>query len=151
MAEEEPLDAADEREEPLDADEAEGAPDEDAAYEEVEVDFSEDEIEAYLVDEDGNEIGFTVLDEDGNEVEYYYVEDEGSSERPEAAGDAAGASPDEDNPYDMGITREGVANATREMNDIYHDGAAIAGELKGAFEDIAQALDFSDILGKKKK
>lgn len=135
-----------EADEPGDADETGDASDDDASggsdgYEEVEIEFDEDDIEAYIVDEDDNEIGFIMLDEDGNEVEYYYTDDEGSDEEE-----------DEDNPYDLGITREGVAEATSDMNDIYRDGIAIASELKEALTDIQDAFDFSDILpGKKKK
>lgn len=110
-------------------------------YETVELEYSEDDIEAYIVDEDDNEIGFILLDEDGNEVEYYYDDDE----------EAAEGEPDEDNPYDLGITREGVAEATSDMNDIYRDGVAIAVDLKDALSEIKEALDFSDILPTKKK
>ena len=110
-------------------------------YETVEIEYSEDDIEAYIVDEDDNEIGFILLDEDGNEIEYYYDDDEG----------AAKGESDEDNPYDLGITREGVAEATSDMNDIYRDGVAIAVDLKDALSEIKEALDFSDILPTKKK
>ena len=126
-------------EEHLENDDA--APDDDDDYEEVEIEFDEDDIEAYIVDEDDNEIGFIMLDEDGNEVEYYYTDDEADGEEDE----------DEDNPYDLGITREGVAEATSDMNDIYRDGIAIARELKDALGDIQEAFDFSDVLPKKKK
>ena len=65
----------------------------------------------YIEDEDGDVIGF-VLMEDGEEAEYYYVEeDEEEAE-------------EEDNPYDLGITKEGVAEATNDMNAIYKDGIA---------------------------
>ena len=110
-------------------------------YETVEIEYSEDDIEAYIVDEDDNEIGFILLDEDGNEVEYYYDDDE----------KAAKGESDEGNPYDLGITREGVAEATSDMNDIYRDGVAIAVDLKDALTEIKEALDFSDILPTKKK
>lgn len=110
-------------------------------YETVEIEYSEDDIEAYIVDEDDNEIGFILLDEDGNEVEYYYDDDE----------EADAGEPGEDNPYDLGITREGVAEATSDMNDIYRDGVAIAVDLKDALSEIKEALDFSDILPTKKK
>lgn len=110
-------------------------------YETVEIEYSEDDIEAYIVDEDDNEIGFILLDEDGNEIEYYYDDDE----------EAAKGESDEDNPYDLGITREGVAEATSDMNDIYRDGVAIAVDLKDALSEIKEALDFSDILPTKKK
>ena len=110
-------------------------------YETVEIEYSEDDIEAYIVDEDDNEIGFILLDEDGNEVEYYYDDDEEADE----------GEPGEDNPYDLGITREGVAEATSDMNDIYRDGVAIAVDLKDALSEIKEAFDFSDILPTKKK
>ena len=110
-------------------------------YETVEIEYSEDDIEAYIVDEDDNEIGFILLDEDGNEIEYYYDDDE----------EAAEGESDEGNPYDLGITREGVAEATSDMNDIYRDGVAIAVDLKDALSEIKEALDFSDILPTKKK
>ncbi len=84
--------------------------------------------------EDGNRIGF-VLMEDGEECEYLYVEDDEE--------DADGAGEDEDNPYDLGITKEGVAEATNDMNAIYKDGIAVAAELKDAFDDIKSAFDFS--------
>ena len=127
--EERPSDSEDEETE-----EAEG-------YETVEIEYSEDDIEAYIVDEDDNEIGFILLDEDGNEVEYYYDDDE----------EADAGEPGEDNPYDLGITREGVAEATSDMNDIYRDGVAIAVDLKDALSEIKEAFDFSDILPTKKK
>lgn len=114
-------------------------------YEEVELEFSEDDIVSYLVDEDDNEIGFTLLDEDGNEVEYYYMEEEGTNGADEGE---EGEEGEEENPYDLGITREGVAEATNDVNAIYKDGIAVAAELKGAFDDIKSALDFSSLLKK---
>lgn len=121
----------------------EGSPDEsdlDDLCEEIELEFSEDDIVSYLVDEDDNEIGFTLLDEDGNEIEYYYVEEDVE----EDAGDGK-----EENPYDLGITKEGVAQATNDMNAIYKDGIAVATELKGALDDIKSAFDFTSVLKKK--
>ena len=106
-------------------------------YELVELELDEDDIVRYLEDEDGNRIGF-VLMEDGEECEYLYVEEDGDG----ASGD------DEDNPYDLGITKEGVAEATNDMNAIYKDGIAVAAELKGAFDDIKSALDFTSFLKK---
>ena len=94
-----------------------------------------DSYDADALDEDGDVIGF-VLMEDGEEAEYYYVEeDEEEAE-------------EEDNPYDLGITKEGVAEATNDMNAIYKDGIAVAAELKGAFDDIKSALDFTSFLKK---
>ena len=96
------------------------------------------DIYAYLVDEDDNEIGFILLDEDGNEQEYYFVEDEAEDE---ADGVTVIRASDEEE-FDLGITREGVASATADMNAIYKDGAAVVSELKGAFDDITEGLGF---------
>ena len=94
-----------------------------------------DSYDADALNEDGDVVGF-VLMEDGEEAEYYYVEeDEEEAE-------------EEDNPYDLGITKEGVAEATNDMNAIYKDGIAVAAELKGAFDDIKSALDFTSFLKK---
>lgn len=106
-------------------------------YIEVELEIDEDDIESYLLDEDGNEIGFTMLDEEGNEVEYFYVED-----------DEEEGEDEDDNEFDLGITKEGVAQATSDINSIYKDGVAVATELKGAFDDIKSAFDFKSVLKK---
>lgn len=113
-----------------DADVADGG---DAGGEEelYEIEVAEDDIYAYIVDEDDNEIGFILLDENGEEQEYYYADDE-------TEGDA----PAKDDEYDFGITREGVAEATSDMNAIYKDGVEIAAEFKGAFDDIMDGLSF---------
>ena len=113
----------------------EEAEEDDEEYIEVELEIDEDDIESYLLDEDGNEIGFTLLDEDGNEVEYFYVEDDEAEE-------------DDENEFDLGITKEGVAQATSDINSIYKDGVAVAAELKGAFDDIKSAFDFKSVLKK---
>ena len=112
--------------------------DEDDGYELVELELDDDDIVRYLEDEDGETIGF-VLIEDGEEVEYFYVETDE---------DEADVDEDEDNPYDLGITKEGVAEATQDVNAIYKDGVAIAAELKGAFDDIKSAFDFGSLLKK---
>lgn len=107
----------------------------DAAEEELyEIEVAEDDIYAYIVDEDDNEIGFILLDENGEEQEYYYADDE-------TEGDAADV-PAKDDEYDFGITREGVAEATSDMNAIYKDGVEIAAEFKGAFDDIMDGFSF---------
>ena len=78
-----------------------------------------------------------LLDENGVEEEYYYAEDDPSQQDAKPRKDASW-----DDEYDLGITREGVAEATADMNAIYKDGVAIASELKGAFDDIAAGFDF---------
>lgn len=116
-----------------DADAARGG-DADVEEELYEIEVAEDDIYAYIVDEDDNEIGFILLDENGEEQEYYYADEE-------MEGDAADA-PTKDDEYDFGITREGVAEATSDMNAIYKDGVEIAAEFKGAFDDIMDGLSF---------
>lgn len=108
-----------------------------------EIEVDDDDIAYYIEDEDGNEIGFALI-EDGVETEYYYVDEEDACE----CGCGGNHATPEDDGYDLGITREGVANATSDMNAIYKDGIAMAAEFKGAFDDIKSALDFSDILKK---
>lgn len=41
----------------------------------VELEFSEEDVAYYIVDENDVEIGIALYDEEGNEVEYYYAED----------------------------------------------------------------------------
>lgn len=113
-----------------DADDGRDA-DADADEELYEIEVAEDDIYAYIVDEDDNEIGFILLDENGEEQEYYYADD-----------DTEGDAPTKDDEYDFGITREGVAEATSDMNAIYKDGVEIAAEFKGAFDDIMDGFSF---------
>lgn len=122
---------------------AEEDEDADEAYELVDIEVSDDDIVRYIEDDEGNEIGF-VLEEDGKEVEYYYAEEE---EEPEEKPKKKGA----DDEFDLGITREGVAEATRDANDIYREGVEMAAELKEAFDDIKSGLDFSFLKPSKKK
>jgi len=103
-----------------------------------EIEFDDDDVQAYIVDEDDNEIGVILLDEEGNEVEYYYVDDDEVEQ-----GATSPSKKEEKNPYDFGITKESVADATSDMNAIYRDGAAVANELKGAYDDIMAAFDFT--------
>ena len=76
------------------------------------------------------------LDEDGNEQEYYYVaeDNDGDGVRVERTSDG-----DE---FDLGISREGVAAATRDVNAIYKDGVQVAAELKSTFDEISDSLSF---------
>lgn len=121
------------------------APEDAAGLEEVfEMEVCEDDIHAYMVDEDDNEIGFIVLDEDGNEQRYFYFDMDGYEVVDD--GDGAGASGEGSSPkpassqsddeVDFGITREGIAEATVDMNAIYQDGAAVFSELKETIDEI---------------
>ena len=102
----------------------------------IEMEIEDGDVHAVIVDEFDNEIGFILLDEDGNEVEYYYVDEDNDDDgvRVERTSDG-----DE---FDLGISREGVAAATKDVNAIYKDGAAVAAELKGTFDEIADSLSF---------
>lgn len=118
-----------------------------------ELEVDEDSIVGYIVDQDGTEIGIIVLDENGAEQEFYYVdmdqyelvEEPAPEPKTKAAPKKKKADDDE---YDLGITREGVAEATSDINDIYKDGAQIAAELKSTFDEINESFAF---LSKKKK
>ena len=114
------------------ASQADETPAADDDLEVVELELSDDDIVRYLEDEDGNRIGFVIM-EDGEEAEYLYVEDE----------DAGGEVADDGS---LGITRDGVQQATDDMNAIFKDGVKMAAEFKGAFDDIKSALDFSSLL-----
>lgn len=105
--------------------------DESDDYEVVELEIDDDDIVAYLEDEDGNRVGFVVV-EDDEEVEYFYVDDDNH-----VAEDGS-----TDNEFDMGITKEGVARTTNDVNAIYKDGIAVVSELKDAVFDIKEAFDF---------
>lgn len=102
----------------------------------IEMEIEDGDVHAVIVDEFDNEIGFILLDEDGNEVEYYYVDEDNDDDgvRVERTSDG-----DE---FDLGISREGVAAATKDVNAIYKDGMAVASELKGTFDEIADSLSF---------
>ncbi len=106
----------------------------------IEMEIDDDDIYAVIVDEDDNEIGFILLDENGQEQEYYYVSD------PEEAVDSpAGAEGDErakGDELDLGVTREGVAAATEDLNEIYKDSVEVVSELKETFSDIGESLNF---------
>ena len=59
--------------------------------------------------------------------------------------------PNDDGEYDLGITREGVKEATADMNTIYHEGVETIAELKEAFDDINESLHLDSFLGKKRR
>ena len=171
----------------------------------VEMEISEEDIDHYLFDEEGNEIGFVII-EDGVEVECYYQDEDdeeielvGEDELEEApepeehgylykmaqivgheanktrkkaqphvenARDKATAGIDKvrnkaeagvdkateaveeggkklkekKDEYDLGITREGVSEATADLNAIAKEGAATAKELKEAYDDIMDSF-----------
>ncbi len=102
----------------------------------IEMEIEDGDVYAVIVDEFDNEIGFVLLDEDGNEQEYYYVDEDNDDDgvRVERTSDG-----DE---FDLGISREGVAAATKDVNAIYKDGVVVASELKDTFDEIADSFSF---------
>lgn len=113
----------------------------------IEMEIEDGDIYAYLVDEDDNEIGFVLLDEKGNEQEYYYVDM--SEYEFVDGGDAAPADAEDNTPvvraedgkqFDIGLSREAIAEATDDVNAIYKEGAAVAAELKDALGDISKTF-----------
>ncbi len=111
-------------------------------YELVELELSEDDIVRYLEDDEGNQIGFVVM-EDGKECEYLFVEEEDDEDAPALDMDPEAVAARDGS---LGITRDGVQAATDDMNAIFKDGVKVAAEMKGAFDDIKSALDFSSFL-----
>ena len=101
----------------------------------IEMEIEEGDIEAYIVDEDGNEIGF-VLIEDGKEVEYYFVDDD--EELDDADATVMRASDEKE--FDLGLTRETIKEVTSDMNSIYQDSKEVVDELKEALDDISDSL-----------
>lgn len=107
----------------------------------IEMEVEEGDIHAYILDENDEEIGFVLIDEDGNEQEYYYVDmDEYEFVDDEEDAKVVRASDGEE--FDLGITREGIEEATADVNAIYKDGVEIAAELKSTFDDIAEGMSF---------
>ena len=93
---------------------ADEAPTVDEDLEVVELELSDDDIGRYLEDDQGNRIGFVIM-EDGKEAEYLYVEgDEDEDAGGEVADDGS-----------LGITRDGVQQATDDMNAIFKDGVTL--------------------------
>lgn len=105
----------------------------------IEMEVEDADIHAYLVDEDDNEIGFVLLDENGDEQEYYYV-DEDDSDDDDPHTKVVRAEDGEE--FDLGITREGIAEATADMNVVYKEGAEVIGELKDTMAEIGESLSF---------
>lgn len=108
-----------------------------------EMEIAEEDIYAYLMDENDNEIGFVLLDENGVEQNYFYADlsdyeivESIDCETPSFSEN------DEDDDYDLGITREGVSEFTDDLNAIYKDGSEIVTELKETVDDITEGIGF---------
>lgn len=113
----------------------------------IEMEIEDGDIHAYLVDEDDNEIGFVLIDENGEEQEYYYVDmdgceamDDGSEDDQDPHAKVVRAEDGEE--FDLGITREGIAEATADMNVVYKEGVQVIGELKDTMAEISESMGF---------
>lgn len=115
----------------------------DLEEEAIEMEIEEGDIHAYLVDEDDNEIGFVLIDDEGNEQEYYYVDmDEYEVVDEEGGEETRVIRASDEEEFDLGITREGIAETTADLNAIYRDGAQVAADLKDTMADIGEGLSF---------
>ena len=115
--------------------------DDDLEAEVIEMEIEDGDIYAVIVDEDDNEIGFVLLDDDGNQQEYYYVEDDDEEDEDGEEGAQVIRASDEKE-FDLGISREGVTAATKDMNEIYREGAHVVGEFKSVADEIKSSFDF---------
>lgn len=84
------------------------------------VEFNEDEIYAYLYDEQGREIGFSVINDDDEEVEYYYTDDE------------IRRTNDKSRQKDI----ENVERVKKDLNKMYHENKDVIDGVKDAITDI---------------
>ena len=48
----------------------------------------------------------------------------------------------DDEEFDLGITREGIAEATVDMNAIYKEGSEVISELKETMDEISESMSF---------
>lgn len=108
----------------------------------IEMEVEDGDIHAYLLDENDNEIGFVLIDENGEEQEYYYVnmDEYEIVDEDDPHTEVVRASDGEE--FDLGITREGIAEATTDMNAIYREGSAVASELKETLSEISEEMSF---------
>lgn len=111
----------------------------------LEMEIEEGDIYAYLYDDEDNEIGFTLIDENGDEQSYFYVDIDDYEIVDDGSGDDVGtkvvrASDDEE--FDLGITREGIAETTEDLNAVYKEGVEVLGEFKETMADISESFSF---------
>ncbi len=88
----------------------------------LEIEVSDDDITAYLQDEDGKEIGFCMLDDDGVEQQYFYADDTSSSSDVVIEG--------------LGVTK----NDVRESAQALRESKQVANDLKDAMRDITNTI-----------
>lgn len=115
--------------------------DDDLEAEVIEMEIEDGDIYAVIVDEDDNEIGFILLDDDGNQQEYYYVTDDDQEDEDGDEGAQVIRASDEKE-FDLNISRAGVTEATKDMNEVYREGAQVVGELKSVADEIKSSFDF---------
>ena len=116
-------------------------------FETVELEYSEEDILYYLVDEDGNEVGF-VIEEDGVEVECYYEDEQedGPVSEPEPE------EPQPSEPEEPGYLRKMASIAGFHGNRARKKAEAGIGKVRGAAEkQVDKATDAVETQGKKLK
>ena len=78
----------------------------------MELEFTEDDVAYYIVDENDEEVGVALYDEEGNEVEYYYADDAGEWEaaaEDAAAQDAADGEPFAEEAFEIEVSEDDIA------------------------------------------
>lgn len=108
----------------------------------VELEFDEESVSYYIVDEDDNEIGVCLI-EDGEEVEYLYddsqdnaetnIEADSKLEIDEAKREALKAQTQE--------VKEGIEGMKGELETFRDDASQVAGELKQTADELKGMLD----------
>ena len=88
------------------------------------IEIDEDDVYAYLYDEDDIEIGFSVIDGEGKEKEYYYADPKANKK---------GSSLDDE-----------IKQTASEIGGVYHEGHEVLVDLKDAILDIQDS--FKDIV-----
>lgn len=108
------------------------------AEETEEIEINEDDIYAYIFDEEDNELGFIVKDEDGAEHEYYYAEPVPAEESDALA--KVEASKPKKNKKPGEIDADDIAEATKGMNEVYKESHEVLSELNEMMKDIQKDL-----------
>lgn len=108
----------------------------------VELEFDEESVSYYIVDEDDNEIGVCLF-EDGEEVEYLY--DDSEEEAEEGVEQPSKQSIDEAKAKALKAqtqeVKEGIEGMKDELETFKGDAAQVAGELKQTADELKGMLD----------
>ncbi|HIR01823.1 MAG TPA: hypothetical protein IAA69_06135 [Candidatus Aveggerthella stercoripullorum] len=115
------------------------------------LDDVEESLEAYEGDLTGYAERLDRIDDRLFEIEEEFEQLNEPCEGDDAPASTEGdAGTEEENEFDPHITREGVQQATNDLNSIYKTGYETVTELAGAMSDIKEAFDFKSLLKPKK-